>query len=506
MKIAFIVLGTENLGIEYLAAALARQGHQTRQIFDPGLFHESNDFLAGFFNQQKNIMAQVLSFGPDLVGFSVVTSTYQWACRLAQAIKALLPVPIIFGGYHPSSVPENVLSNDFVDWVCVGEGEEAICELASQLARGQSGRQIKNIWTKDNTGIIRNPPRPLVQDLDQLPFPDKSIYQAVPLIHSKYMIITSRGCPFDCTFCGNSFLHELYPDAGRKIRRRSIGHLLAELKEGKARYNFKQVLFVDDAFGQDRAWIREFLGRYRQEIKTPFYCGQHVNYLDAELIRLLKDAGCFLIQTGIETVSEKYRKEVLNRPETNTQIEFVLRTAKAVGLKVQIDHIFGLPQEGEVQQQEAAEFYNRTRPDSIACFRFTYYPGTKMLELARTKGWLSQAQIENIREGKITDYGNYRLAAAQDPQQNAIDKSFLLLFKLLPLLPRWAIRYLIHNRRYRFLRFLPYHCVDILRIMTMIVQRDRMLLAHYRFYLHHILGQLAAKINFSDLIGKRRTV
>ena len=501
MKTAFIVFGTENLGIEYLSGSLRKEGHETKQIFDPGLFSESNDALKRIFSQNKQIIEEIKRFKPDLIGFSVVTSTYQWACEVSKEIKAISNIPIIFGGYHSSAAPEQAISNDFVDMVCIGEGEEAICELASSMDKGDLSTNIRNIWFKDKGTVIRNPLRPLKQDLDQIPFPDKSIYEDVPLIYSKYMIITSRGCPFNCTFCGNYFLHNLYQSNGRAaIRRRSVENVLEELKQGKAKYKYKKVLFFDDAFGHDREWIREFLKGYKREINVPFYCYQHVLYLDEEIVYLLKDAGCFLIQIGVESVTEEYRKKVLNRSETNAQVEAVIRSCKRIGLKVQVDHMFGLPMEGEKEQLLAADFYNRTRPDSIACFRFTYYPGTKMIEIAKEKGWLTEDEIRSINQGKITSHTDYRHSdVIKDKSREniaALHNDFLILFKLIPLAPRRLIRHITFRRLYRFFNLIPYQLIDLLRIINMIRIRERLLFAHYRYYFCQIARLiLKRKIN-----------
>jgi len=495
MKIAFVVYGAENLGIEYLSSALCQKGHQVKQIFEPGLFSESNPILKGIFSQKKKIIAEIQKFKPQLIGFSVVTSTYQWACQLAQEIKQVSDIPIIFGGYHASAAPEQVLSNACVDLLCIGEGEEAICELVNSMEQGKLSRQIRNIWFKDKSGIIRNPLRPLISDLDQLAFPDKSIYQDVPLIYSKYMVMASRGCPFSCTFCGNSFLHELYPSSGQAIRRRSVENVLTELKEAKVKYRYKKVLFVDDAFGQNRQWTREFLKKYKQEINVPFFCNPHVLYLDQELICLLKDAGCFLMQTGVETVAEGYRKEILHRPETNAHIEFVLGACKKIGLKVQVDHMFGLPLQGEKEQQLAAEFYNRTRPDSIACFRFTYYPGTKMIELAKAKGWLTEDEIQSIQEGRVADYGDHRsdILGRKYQGSSLMYKNFLVLFKLLPLLPQGVIRWIIAKRFYKFFSIVPYNSIDLLRMVSMLKKHDHLFFAYYKYFFYQVIKRLFLK-------------
>ena len=488
MKIAFIVLGTENLGVQYLSSRLKKEGHETKLIFDPGLFHKSNSILKDIFSHRKKVIKEIKRFRPDLIGFSVVTSTYQWACEIAKEVKAISNAPIIFGGYHASVVSEEVIKNDFVDMICVGEGEEALSELTNSMDKARSSYDIRNIWFKDNGRIIRNPVRPLIQDLDRLPHPDKSLYNDFPFIPTKYMISISRGCPLNCTFCGNSFLHKLYK-GDRILRKRSIEDVLDELKKSKALYKYKIVIFVDDCFGFDRKMIMEFLKRYKNEINVPFFCNPHISYLDEELIYLLKEAGCFLIEIGFSTTVEEYRRNILNRPETNAQMELVLRTCRKAGLKVQIDHMFGLPLEGEKEQQLAVDFYNKTRPDVISCFQLTYYPGTKILETAKEKGWVTEDEVKNIKEGKIADYGDHRqsdIIKNRNQERTLMHKNFIVLFKLLPLLPQRVIRYITVKRLYRFFNFMPRHFIDLLKIINMIKRRDHLLFAHYKYYFYQV--------------------
>jgi len=170
-------MGSESLGLEYLSAVLKSKGHEVFLVFDPALFNDKHylhvDFLAKLFNVRSRLLDEIVELNPDVIGFTVLTDTYKWACSFANEIKEVLPdTRIIFGGIHPTSVPEKVIKNDFVDALCIGESEEAFLEFVESPER----TDIQNFWFKSNGKIIKNKIRPLNQDLDSLPFADKSIF------------------------------------------------------------------------------------------------------------------------------------------------------------------------------------------------------------------------------------------------------------------------------------------------------------------------------------------
>ena len=213
MKVLFIYSVFENIGIEYLSAVLKTAGHQTEIVFDPRLFRAhrkdySNKLLAKIFNYRKYLLQQIVQHKPGLIAFSVVSADYLWACEFARDIKKLLPVPIAFGGIHPTSVPERVIKNDFVDFVVQGEGEHALLDLVNCLEAGEIDYSIKNIWFKRNGEVISNPCRPFIQDLDSLPFADKDLFYhkvGYPFTIGHYCM-ARRGCHNNCTYCCNNFL------------------------------------------------------------------------------------------------------------------------------------------------------------------------------------------------------------------------------------------------------------------------------------------------------------
>ena len=179
MKIAFVNDSCERLGVEYISAVLKAAGHETKLFVDPQLFDDENISIKGLarvFDCKKKLISELKAYQPDLIGISAVTDFYQWALGMTRLIKEAMDVPIILGGIHPTSVPERVISNESVDMVCVGEGEYAMLELVNSMAKGKIDTTIRNIWFKRNGTVIRNEVRPLIEDLDALPMPDKELY------------------------------------------------------------------------------------------------------------------------------------------------------------------------------------------------------------------------------------------------------------------------------------------------------------------------------------------
>ncbi|MFA5259884.1 MAG: cobalamin-dependent protein, partial [Candidatus Omnitrophota bacterium] len=207
MKIAFINDSAQQLGIQYMSAVLKQHGHDVKLFMDPQLFDDDMIRIQKFsrwLDYKKELVRRLKAYQPDLIGISVVTDFYQWACRIAMMIKEEMNVPIIAGGIHPTSVPERVLKNDCFDMVCLGEGEFPLLELADSLQRGQPDYTIRNIWFKRDGHIIKNELRPLIEDLDTLPLPDTDLYYSASPHFKRtglYVTMTSRGCPNACSYC-----------------------------------------------------------------------------------------------------------------------------------------------------------------------------------------------------------------------------------------------------------------------------------------------------------------
>jgi anaerobic magnesium-protoporphyrin IX monomethyl ester cyclase len=435
-RVLFIYPGEENdsLGIEYLSASLKRAGHEVDLILD---FKKERDFKKRLFNR-------ISDFKPDFIGFSVVTDHYLWTRKTAKFVKQFFKIPIIVGGIHVNSSPDEVISEDFVDYIGIGECEEAIVELVEN----PSNKRIKNIWFKEKNGrIIKNPVRNLIENLDELPFPDRMLFQKeAPFLNEVYHCMTGRGCPFSCSYCFNNFMKRLYKNKGSWLRRRSVDNVIMELKIMKEKLNYKQIIFMDDCFTNDASWLEEFIKKYKEEINIPFKAMTHPVFINEKTASLLKKGGCIRLQLGVQTPVQRIRKDICQRNETNESIYKAIHEIKKQKIMVQIDHIFGLPTEKPEDYRESTLFYIDLKPSCISTFWLQYYPNTEIVDMGKKIGEVTQEDINKTIKGEFRydDWINKRMS---NPELRSIDNFFFWI----PVLPRKISRFILKKHLYPIL-------------------------------------------------------
>lgn len=447
MKFVFVVSECENYAVMLFSAILKKNGHKPYIIFDPRLFANDeirNNRLAKFFDIKKYNIEKIKQIRPDYICFSVYTQDYKWALDIARAIKAEMPNNIIlFGGIHCILCPEEVIKEDCIDMVCVGEGEQTISQLGNTTFS-----DIANLWWKSDK-IYKNSLVPLVQNLDSLPYLDRDIfYEQRPLFSRDYTISTGRGCPYQCTFCASTALKQIYP--GQKfVRQRTPENILKELSEAKKKYNYRSIYFTDDVFTMNFKWLAEFAPAYKKLINKPFYCTANPGTIKDEELLLLKDMGCQMIGFGMQSCNEVIRKNLLKRTGTNKRIKEVANLCHKLKIHFSFDHIFEIPTESVSNQTEALKFYNETRPDVINTFDMTYLP---KIELNK---FLDEETKKEVESGKLRT-GMFRLGT----------DCYSSLFSLLPLVPSKFIDWLIRKNLAKFIRF-PY----IIRLILKDIKR-----------------------------------
>ncbi|HAM36526.1 MAG TPA: hypothetical protein DEB40_14475 [Elusimicrobia bacterium] len=449
MKIVFVHTGMESLGIGYLSSVLKRKGHRVELVYAPSLFRSFRFDLPFLHVDNAERAAQAaLRREPDVVCFSVESDHFSWACRVASRLKdKRADLPIVFGGIHPTCAPEAALAAA-VDYVCVGEGEQALPELVERIAAGRTPEDVDNIVYRRDGRIVRNPLRPLIADLDGVPFPDKSLFfDAFPgFVKGAYSIVTGRGCPHNCAYCHNNALRRIFQGRGRYFRRRSVANVIAELKSAKARYAFERVSFCDDTFTSDPAWLREFAPAYRQEIALPFYCAVHPSCIDQERVRLLEEAGCGAANLGIQTLNETLRRDGLSRTGSNQEIIDALRAFRGSRIFVFTNFIFGLPGQDLRELEAIVEFCALHGADFHDVNWLRYYPGTAIVELARQDGLLSEDMIRRINGGN--EFKPYAHGGHSFSSQRAQLRNLLFLSHFMP---GWLVRLFLRSRLYRLL-------------------------------------------------------
>ncbi|MBF0331216.1 MAG: B12-binding domain-containing radical SAM protein [Candidatus Omnitrophica bacterium] len=451
MRVLFLHPETESLGVEYLTAALRQAGHTVSLIIDPVLFdgtmsrYKYSSDLAKLYSQRESILEQIDERAPDLIAFSVLTNFYQWAKTWAADIKKRKPdVPIIFGGIHPTSVPEVVLRDLNVNYVCVGEGEAAIVDLANMLERKEGVVPIPNIWYRDpDGGLVRSEVRKLEADLDKLPFPDKDLFYEYFRGYIGYSLMTGRGCLFRCSFCSHSIFAKLYEGKGRLLRRRSVENVMAELRLAESRYNKPFYIFDDDIFTYDIAWLESFSKQYAAEINKPTFVWVEPSTLTPAIVDVLVRMRCFAVEMGVQNINEEYRKRVMHRNNTNQQIKNAINWLRKSGIEVIVDNMVGCPGETVDDIKQLIEFYNENRPSRFFVFFLRYFPRVDIIQHAG----LSQQQIDLFEDGKSIK--PFLLPADEGNSGEKMQLLNLLLY--VQLLPRWLVSYMLKEKIYRFL-------------------------------------------------------
>jgi len=431
----------------------------------------------------KRLKERIETFKPDYIGFSVMIDDYVWACDVAKYIKENYPkIPIVFGGIHVTSCTEEVIKNDFVDYAVIGEAEEAIVELVENPKK----TNIKNVWSKKNGKIYRNPQRPLEENLDKLPLPDKTLFEKeAPYLSDVYYIITSRGCPFHCTYCFNNFMMKFYKGS-QWLRKRSVENVMEELRIMKKKNLYKMVIFGDDCLTFDVKWLKEFFEKYDKEIGLPFKAIVHSVFMNDEVASILKKSGCIRIELGVQTPVERVRKEICKRTDTNSIIANAMKAVRKQGIMSQIDHIFGLPTEDIEEYKKNLDFYIDLKPSYISVFWLSYLPNTEIIEIGKKYGEVDDKIIQDTIKGifRSLDSMNKR---KEDPEIRAMVRFFLWI----PVLPRPLSRYLVRKNLYQKLfkidklNILPYILVHLKSIESIksvyrSIKRRREMIQYYQ--------------------------
>lgn len=493
MRITFVALGWEQLGISQLSAIAKAHGHDVHLAFSPSLFHDRFNFynprLAAYFDDRKDVIATIERQRPDVLAFSPLTGTYQWMLGIAKDVKELCPdVHVVFGGAHTSAVPEVVLSQPCVDYVCVGEGDMAFPTILKVIEQGGPDGPVVNTRYKLSDGrIVVGPQTGFIQDLDALPFFDKPLWEEYIYIGDSYQTVTSRGCPYRCTFCSNNFFAHLPQEKrGRYVRHRSVAHVMGELRAAKRRYRLRYIKFEDNIFTVDKKWLREFLYHYKKDIGVPFDCMTHPQYVGEEVARWLYEAGGRYVQMGVQSLDEGFKSRVINRHERNAQIEKAIEAMNKYKIHVKVHHMFGLPGEPLDAQEMAREFYALRPPYRIQTFWTNFLPGTEMVLQAQELGLITTEDIRKLNTGIECNF-YHNSDRVRDPRTRRLYKAYNVLFKLIPVMPCFLRRRL----RAKHFVWLPSFLCSWMSFMTDAVSGLMRMnpehMTYARHYLYHIL-------------------
>jgi radical SAM superfamily enzyme YgiQ (UPF0313 family) len=365
-------------GVGSISAALKQAGHET------SLIHVVQPI------SEEDFIRRIKEESPDLIGFSSTSHMFPLVKMFASwLVDAGITIPTICGGIHPTIAPEKAIATKGLDMICRGEGEAPILELCRKMESGDDISDIKNLWIKKGDRIIKNPLRPLLDDLDKLPFPDRSIFNYETLYaerEGRGSFLVGRGCPYDCSYCCNHLLRKIYGTKGKPIRFRSVDNVITEIKEVINKYpSIRSLIFDDDILFLKKSWSEEFTERYRKEIGLPFTCNARANLIDESRVELLKKAGCIHVKFGIESGNENISNNILKRQLKNSHIINAFSLCKKAGLITESFNMVAVPNDTPSTILDTIKLNARIEVDNMQVTIFQPYIGTKLAEFCEEK-------------------------------------------------------------------------------------------------------------------------
>jgi radical SAM superfamily enzyme YgiQ (UPF0313 family) len=403
------LISTDNdlwaFGARLISSVLKRAGHSTRLLL---LGSEAAEFPADALDDVRQLV------GPsDLVGLSCFSRGARKARQIAAAIGSL-GKPLVWGGLHASLNPAECAETAGI--VCRGEGEETILELLESLDEGRSWEGIRNLAYRKRETVVRNPVRSPISNLDTLPLLDferthefhlsRGRVVKAPsdprLAHSPRMqYIGSRGCAFNCTYCCNRKLKDLYGGNGVYLRRMSPAKYVEHLATLHRRHfpNATDVFLLDeDFFLRPLEEIREFAGLYRTQVGLPFDCMVSPPRIAGEKVRLLAEAGLWRISLGVESGSERTKKEVFERPIPNETVMRASRTIKLHPTVVPCYYfIIGNPYEDRQDLLDTLGLMTRLEyPHFADIYNLVFFPGSALFDRAVRDGMIAGARDSGV--------------------------------------------------------------------------------------------------------------
>ncbi len=396
---------------------LQQRGHDVHSIYFKNYFTYNTPSA----KDEDLVVDLITQLKPDLLGMSVWSTYYQLAARITRRVRAAVNPVVIWGGIHAQTCAEECLAD--ADIVCRSEGEDALIELTERIGRGQDYRDLKGCWVRTAEGeIVRNPPRPLIPNLDVLPQPDMSPKNKYYLGFdqwrdvaawderaSSYDIMAVRGCPFECTFCIHNYTRKESEGLGSYIRRRSVDHIIEEMKAARAtRPDMRVMAFSDDIFAPARPWLEEFCEVYPREIGLPFIIYSFPGMVDEKKVAMLRRAGLWYSTMGIQSGSERIRRECYERETSNETIINACRIFKRHGVGINLDFIADNPYETDEDRFETLDLLcELPKPFCFNCFSLSYFPGVDLTERLLRDGLISPNDLEHITQRGYLYYGGH---------------------------------------------------------------------------------------------------
>ncbi|HYA32151.1 MAG TPA: radical SAM protein [Thermodesulfovibrionales bacterium] len=380
------------LGTLYIAAVLRMAGHEVR-------------FFNGAFTAEKEIFREVKEFSPDFIGLYSTTFGWKKAKKAAADFRIALPQAFICaGGPYPIAMQERCLEDagGSLDAIVTGEGEFTVLEIIERLGEGKGFEGVDGTAYRDKTGIRKNPPRPLIADLDGLPFPARDLlgdakrYIPPPATYRRKpvaVMMTSRGCNRRCIYC-----FQLDKERKSGIRYRSVENVVKEIEHCIGQ-GYREIKFIDDTFAADYGRAMSIAQEIRaRKLDFTWFASACVNQVDKPLLKAFKDAGCWAILFGAESGVQK-NLNTIRKGTTLEQIRAAVKAAKEVGIRVSTPFLFGIPGETFEEGLQTIRFAVDLKPDIANFHAITPFPGTYLYDNLDKYGMISEELSDFTYQG-----------------------------------------------------------------------------------------------------------
>lgn len=431
-KYKFMGVIAPPLGIAYMAGVL-QENNIDVEILDASA--EDMDF--------KDVEKELLKRKPDLVALTALTPTIGRALETAQVVKETLPDSIVvMGGYHPTFNFIETLEDENVDIVIRGEGEYIMLNLVQALENQSSLHDVKGIVFEDKNSkeIVVNPEAPLIQDLDELPFPALNLlpmkkYRLLDMDTHMTTMITTRGCPMQCSFCSSAAMH------GKKIRERSVENIVDEIEYLKTNYDIDTIAFMDDTFTLKKRKVMAICDEIlKRNIEIMWGCTSRVDTLDEKLLKKMKEAGCITIFIGVESADQQ-QLDNMCKNTTIAKIENAFKIAHKLKIRTIASVALGMPGDTKEIMNKTVKFVHKLKPNYAIYSLATPYSGTRFYKEAFEKNLI-----------KIKDWSKYTLITpileTIDCSLNDMRKIQAKAFMKFYLRPHYIIRQFLQDGPY----------------------------------------------------------
>lgn len=439
------------LGLAYLAAALVERKIAV-EVIDAWVEEMTPDQLG----------QAIARSNPDLVGVSIMSPTYAAGMRVVDLVKSSCSAMVCVGGPHPSALPEQCLEdNPNIDFVIVGEAEQTLPDLVDALSKGGDTSAVKGIVFREGECIVATGQPDIIEDLDRLPFPARNLfplekYKTHPPYGKKnpYMtLITSRGCPFGCTYCSKSVF-------GNRYRTMSPSRVIDDIRHIISAYGVREIHFYDDDFTIDMERAGEICDLLISEkINISWSCTTRVDLINENLLRKMKRAGCWLVSYGVETSDPEILKKI-RKGYTIEQVRQAFELTKKIGIRTVAFFMVGLPGESEESLQRTINFSLALAPDFVSWGVTALYPGSVLYDAA-LKGELGDINIRYTFEDRNwhasgSPYGDgYAIIYEENISRERLAECVQRANKAFYLRPAYLVRFVFKIRSlYEFFHYL----------------------------------------------------